>query len=257
MFDDIRRPNLLKNIPLVFIRALPSMYYYSKFSNSNIPVNEKKLFTTNVDYLASAIKLLNQDLKDGEFVKLSDSITKLNSSHESEMLGHLEIITIKFSEMCTKKKTEISAATKNIKPALVELYRNSVPKLGILVVDNNNESKRVETLLNTLQNYCYYDVESSIPGSPEFSKKVINSDFVIFASTHPPQINEDVKSLDTFHKPCMSLVHVNMDMEIDQQAVRHGAQLIRIGHSVLFKIFTPIRLFTSIEKMYMKYHLQN
>ena len=76
MYDDIRKPNLLKNIPLVFIRALPSMYYFSKFSNSNIPDNARNLFQTNVEYLTMALRLLSKEIKDSEFEKLAKKYNK-------------------------------------------------------------------------------------------------------------------------------------------------------------------------------------
>ena len=47
------------------------------------------------------------------------------------------------------------------------------------------------------------------------------------------------------------------DKKFDQQTLRNGAWLERKGHEVLYKIFTPLRLFTTVDKIYMKFQFHS
>ena len=43
------------------------------------------------------------------------------------------------------------------------------------------------------------------------------------------------------------------DKKVDQQTIRNSAWLQNKGYDVLYKIFTPIRLFSNIDKIYLKF----
>jgi hypothetical protein len=144
-----------------------------------------------------------------------------------------------------------------MRSSLIEMYKEQVHSLALVVMNNSKELANVEKLAKTLQNFCHYKVDIINPNDIAHSKKLVKSDFVVFASTHPPQIHEQVSALKTYKKPGLAVVHLEKDGQLDQQAIRHGAQLMRIAFPVLFKVFTPIRLYTSVDKNYMQYHLQN
>jgi hypothetical protein len=256
MYDDIRKPRLLKDIPMVFIRALPPIYYFGKFVDSSIPKKVKELFNSNVVYLSKAMKEAGQKLKSEKLTAISKSISELNSLPSAEILKHLEKATVSLSQFCSEHRDEIRKYIKDVRSSLIDSYNNTVTKLNILLIDNNNEPQQVEKLSATLKNYCYYTVDTISSAVSDYSIQMIKSDFVIFASTHPPQIHDDIKNLQTYNKPGFALARIEKDGEVDKQAVRHGSQLINIGVEVLFKIFTPIRLYTNIDKTYMKFHLQ-
>jgi hypothetical protein len=99
-------------------------------------------------------------------------------------------------------------------------------------------------------------VEQTEPVSYDYSSKLIASDFVLFYCISSPEIHKQVNSLTTYHIPGLAMMHFDKDVAFNQEAIRHGAQLAKIGFCVLYKMFTPIRLFTTIDKTYLQYNLQ-
>ena len=90
----------------------------------------------------------------------------------------------------------------------------------------------------------------------KFSDEILENDFVVFASATPQTIHEDVNMLQTYHKPGLILGNLSQDSKLNQQTIRNGAWLRKSGYNVLFKIFSPLRLFTTIDKINIRYLLQ-
>ena len=124
------------------------------------------------------------------------------------------------------------------------------------LINNNNETEFVDKISSTLSSSCYYDVDKAKPGSEGFIDKIVNSDFVLFASATPQSIHEDVEYLETYRKPGLILAPIKKDEKLDQQTIRNGSWLKNRGYEVLYKIFSPMRLFTTIDKIMIRDFLQ-
>ncbi len=256
MYEEIRSPKLLKPIPMQIIRSLSPIYYYSKFRKNSAPQKVQQIFLSNIEYLSTFLILLSKNLKKVALSDLSQEVKDLKSSTQSDLLQKLDSITIRLSNAFEKSQDDVHNAIKDLRQKTIELYKQEVTRIQILMVDNNNEPERVQKVVSTLMNFCYYDVEKTRYPSSEYSEKILPSDFTFFASTHPSHIHDLVKSLHTYKKPGLAIAYIEKDGKVDKQAIRHGAQLQRADFPVLYKVFTPIRLFTSIDKIYMKYNLQ-
>jgi hypothetical protein len=127
--------------------------------------------------------------------------------------------------------------------------------LQIVLIEYTGGKENVSALRNTLQNFCYYKVVTEKPDSYNYGSTLLQSDFGMFTSTFPSRIHDDVKSLKSYRRPGLAVAYLNEEEERNTQSIRHGSQLHKTGFPVLFKIFTPIRLFTSIDKEYMKFNL--
>ena len=57
MYEEIRKPKLLKDVPTSLIRALPTLYYTNKLSSSEMPGRIQELYDSNVDFLNQALKI--------------------------------------------------------------------------------------------------------------------------------------------------------------------------------------------------------
>ena len=79
---------------------------------------------------------------------------------------------------------------------------------------------------------------------------------VLFYSIASPEIHNQVRSLETFHKPGLALAKIEGNGSPDKEIIRHGAQLMKMGFCVLFKMFTPLRLFTTIDKTFIAFNMQ-
>ena len=257
MYEEIRKPRLLSDLPSLIIRPLPCIYYYSSYAGVHIPEHTQSLFVSNVKYLSAAIKHLSEKLAVKKVTEISAILDELPKQPATKMRKHLEKATLDLAGLCTKNRAELRKVMTEFKIELNTLYKEMVPALKILVIDNNGQSEKVSKLINTLSGFCLYDVNDTLISSRDYAKKQIHSDFIVFTSTTSPEIHDLVKSLATYNKPGLAMVQIDKDGKTDRQAIRHGAQLLKTGFPVLFKVFTPIRLFTTIDKTYMKFHLQH
>ncbi len=256
MYEEIRRPKLLKPIPLIIIRSLSSLYYFAKYSQNSAPDKIQRIFSSNIEFLFNLLDILGGKSKQKQLSELAQRTHRLVDEKDPNLLENLEKITIDLSQYCDNYQSIIQQSMKVLREQIVNMYKQKVTKIQVVVVDNNNDLARTEKIANMLQNFCYYQVEKTTYPSSDYSGKMVNNDFTFITSTHPPQIHELVKSLKTYKKPGLAIAHIEKEGKADEQAIRHGAQLQRGGFPVLFKVFTPIRLFTSIDKIYMKYNLE-
>ncbi len=255
MYDDIKKPQLLKNIPMVFIRALPALYYYSRYAKNNMPEKPKQIFQSHLEYLSDALSLLKANIELSEIDEIINDVNSYKTIKYNNRLAFLETITIKLSKFFNQHKQELKPVVLNLRNPLIDLYNQNIVKIRVLLIDNNNEPEKIKKLQTTLQTYCNYETEQVSISSKDYANKILDADFVLYASTYPPEIHEQVKDLLDFQRPGLAVAFIDKAGQVDQQAIRHGAQLLKTGFPVLFKVFTPIRLFTSIDKIYMIYHL--
>ncbi|GAB4366964.1 MAG: hypothetical protein Kow0042_07210 [Calditrichia bacterium] len=255
MYEDIRKPTMLKHVPMVFIRALPVIYYYGKFAKEQIPDKARSLFATHLEYLVTALRMVGEQLKNSDFIQLADGFKQCELKPIPELLGEVETQTLRLSELCTANPNEIQNVVKTLRESILNWYLENVNRLSVLVTDIQSKSAATDKIISQLKNFCYYNVEQTLADSLEYPKKLVDHDFILFTSIDSPKIHELVQSLKAYRKPGLALAQVKKGEEIDNQIIRHGAQLMRNNFQVLFKVFTPIRLFTTVDKIYMHHQL--
>lgn len=256
MVEDARKPFLLRDIPSPLLRPLPVIYYFARHFKSATPKKTKDLFKTNITYLSNVLDYLAQNPELSAFRDLSASVFNLNLIGQNQLVEAVEKESSKLARYSTEYKAVLFKTVKESKKALNQLYDQTVTRLQVLLIDNNNEGQRVEKLKKTLSNFCRYRVITSNVRDKHFYDHLLNVDFAVFTSTKPPQILKDVQCLQILRKPGLALASLNPDGKLDEQSVYHGAQLMNSGIRVLFKVFTPIRLYATIDKLYMSYYLE-
>jgi len=138
---------------------------------------------------------------------------------------------------------------------LQKLYRESVTKLQIFLFNPNGNDSIFQQVENNLRNFCDYNVISSNPSKNHFSDNILNSDFVLFLSVYDSGILDDVQYLKTYSRPGLALGAANFNMEHKMQVLSNGTQLAKNGINVINKMYSPVRLYTTIDKLYLKYYL--
>jgi len=251
MYEEIRKPRLLKDIPLMLIRALPPLYYYTKYNRGYAPERVERLFKSHVRFLTVILQKIGERLENDSFLKISSLCNKmeLNPTEGKVLLNDL---TVQMSDICRKNRDQLRLLIREIKPELINSYKSIVSALKIAIVEDD-KADLVKKLENTLCSFCFYEVVKLDWKGSETISVISDSDVVLFASTASPRIHDQVRALHTYKKPGLAASFLDEDREL---SLRHGAQLLKIGFPVLFKIFTPIRLFTSVDKVFIKYHLQ-
>ncbi len=255
MYEEIRKPRLLKDIPTAFIRSLPAIYYFDKFAQSNIPENANRLYKNNLDFMAKVMNQTAAALEIDSFKELSNSFNTVKQKKPGQDTKQSQLAAEMLAEKCTEYKNEIRAFVRKEKKSIADLYDSSVSKLNVLIIKVDDELFPIDKIRSLLTSFCYYKVQETDPDSGDLSDKIINSDVLVLSSTHNPEIHSYAKSLNSYKKPGIFLVPLNGKTEIDRVSIRHSNQLQKAGHHVIFKSFTPIRLFTSIDKEFMRYNL--
>ena len=256
MYEEIRKPKLLKDVPTSLIRALPTVYYTNQFGKDNLTDRIQELYDSNVDFLHEALKIISHQLKNNEFAVLANKTLSLKDHASKELPAKTQEFSIELAELCTSFREELRNSNKEIKSQLSALYPSLVNTINVLLIDNSYGEEDISKVSGTLKNLCFYHVDQTEPVSADFSSKLLASDFALFYCISSPEIHKQVNSLTTYHIPGLAMMHIDKDVALNQEAIRHGAQLMKIGFCVLYKMFTPIRLFTTIDKTYLQYNLQ-
>ncbi len=253
MYENIRRPGLLKNIPLILIRALPATYYYGKYiSNSNYQKAEL-LYRQSLEFLFKAITMMTDQLKHSDPSMIFTYLEELNKAPNQKIIDYVEQFTLALSEFCSSNTNDCSKFYKMHKEQLIRLYRETVTPLHILMTNTKHKEKTP----HLLSNFCYYHLIESETGNHKYPDQISASDFLILTNLDSSKVHQEINRISAFKKPVMVIVSTNDTNLADKRALRHAMQLIRTGFPVIFKIVTPIRLFTTVEKTFFKYHLHN
>ena len=253
MEKEITKPNIIKGIPVPLIRPLPTLHYFGLYAHKINSNPASKLFKEHVNYLSNAIKILASETSDENFQNISDKTSQLVTAQNNSIAEIVMQITSQLSDLCVKHSSTLKDNPKFSKENLGELYKKFVQPLKVLLIDNNNEPERVNKLFDTFTKTCYFNVLRIHRNAENFIENINKCDFVIFTSAYPITINEDIQNIQTYKKPSLILANLKKDDKFDQQTLRNGAWLEQRGYEVLYKIFTPLRLFTAVDKTYMKY----
>ena len=257
MFEELHQSRLLKDVPAVLLRTLPSIYYYSRFVETDAPERVTAIFQANIRFLESALHKIGQELEMDRFTALSSYVGQMQEIQHDELLAALDHIILDLSMHCTSNLAAVQQLVRDQKQSLTDLYNKLVPSLHIVICDVNDEPGHVEKLSAALIKSCNYSVEACDQCSSEYANKIVQSDIVVFASTHPGTIHQEMQNMESYHKPTIGLARSEVNGNVDESSIRHAAQLIRMGFEILFKPFNPTKLYTSIERTFMKYHLQS
>jgi len=255
MYEEIRKPKLLKDIPTSLIRALPTLYYTNKFSGSDMPEHVRKLYDSNVVFLSRGLKKIGSQLHNNEFTILAENSLGLRGTPSLELFQQTQEISERLADLCTANREDLRKYNHEIKSQLTTLYPSLVDTIHVLLIDNSCGKQDITKVLGTLQNLCSYHVDQTGPDSSDFSSKLLSSDFALFYCISSPDIHKQVHSLTTYHVPGLAMMQIDKDIALNQEAIRHGSQLMKLGFCVLYKMFTPLRLFTTIDKTYLQYNL--
>ncbi len=256
----VQKPNIVRGIPTLLVRATPTIFYYGRYASPKISDRAKLCFESYVNYLVQGIKNMASIMDDMELKMVSNKAENLTHIKPDQIETELFQISRNLSTIFTAKKDlvkDIYDGANGAKDALIKIFRSTVEAPKIAVVDTNNDLEWVDKLSSTLTVSCYYTTIKTRPIAENYIDDIVKSDFVLFASATPQRIHEDVDCLKIHKKPGLILGQLKKDEKLDQQTMRNGAWLRSRGYDVLFKLFSSLRLFTTIDKINIRYLLQS
>ena len=256
MYGDIKKPFLLKDIPSVLLRSLPAVYYFSKYFNHATPYKTKTLFKTNAMFLSNALNYLGEKWNADELKHFGDTICKMSVKPYKSLIHGLENEIINFAKFCSTNRKLVKDRFSEVEHRLHSLYQESVTKLQIFLFNPNGDHSIFDQVERNLYDFCDYNVLSSNPAKNHFSNNMLNSDFVIFLSIYDKRILDDIQYIDIYARPGLALGPGNFDQIKYREAEKNSNELAKKGIKVIYKMYSPIRLYTTIDKLYLKYHLK-
>jgi len=241
---------MLKHIPLLIIRALPSLYYWGKYGAKAKTEKVEMLYTQNLEYLIAASELINAKVGKHNLKDLISLLYDLNGASPEGIVALMQQFTLGLSQFCEQNQSECHEFYQKHKEELINLYRNIVNPLQVMVITDQQEGK----LPGLLCNFCYYKIDLVTKDLSPFKDSIAKDDFVILTELDLPEVHRIVDGINAYHKPGMIVATGDKISDQAKSVSRHAMQLIRAGYPVLLKIITPLRLFTTIEKTFIKYH---
>ena len=255
MYEELKKPGILKHIPIPLIRAFPCIYYYNNYRKSHNNEKVLKLLDSNINYLDEALVYMSNRMDIHQFKDVSRTIYQLKKDNSKQYTLHYISAIEKLACVCECNSDKIKKFLKSEKSKLNDIYNKNILKLKITLVNTQGIEAQHKKLSSILTNNCNYDVDSTNANNSKYSVQIINSDLVVLDSTFKPEIHQLMDSLRSFKKPGIALVPLAGNTEEDRISLRHGNQLKKKGYHVIYKSFTPIRLFTSIDREYLKFNL--
>jgi hypothetical protein len=256
----VQKPNIVKGIPTLLVRAMPTIFYYGRYADQKISDRAKSCLDSYLNYLIQGIKIMASVMNDNELAAVVGKVANLSQIKPAQIEDELFQISRNLSVIFLSKKDLVKEkydGANGAKDSLTKLFHSTVKSPKIAIVDTNNELEWVDKLSATLSESCYYDTIKTRPIAENYTDDILQSDFVLFASATPQRIHEDVEALKNYKKPGLILGQLKKDEKSDQQTIRNGSWLRSRGYDVLFKLFSPLRLFTTIDKINIRFLLQD
>jgi hypothetical protein len=190
-----------------------------------------------------------------QFKDISRQIYRLKKMEPEQYIRIFISAVEKLSCVCECNLDKIKKFIQTEKNKLNEIYLNNAHKLSILIISIEQDEKMQQKISSVLKNNCNYNVHLLKYDESKFSTHILKSDVVIINSAYNPVIQNLTENIKSYKKPSIALVKMEGNEEKNRIALRHGNQLKKKGVPVIYKTFTPIRMFTCIDREFIKYNL--
>ena len=157
----INKPNLVKGIPPLIVRALPVPYYFGRYVRCRVPAKAEAIFNSYVSYLSQCLSQMSEIINDERCASLKTKIDQLTQLEPAKVEDEIIDITSQLSAFCTENREKIKdvyESDNGLKNSLTELFDKVIKKIKVLLINNSDNAEWVEGLQSKLTNNCYYDV---------------------------------------------------------------------------------------------------
>ena len=156
MFEEIKKPKILKNVPSLLIRVLPPIYYYLHYVNKDSPKTSYPLFNSSLVYLKKCLTEIGDKTGLKEFSELAAQTDIFLEQNHDRLAPCFNEYVERLSFLCNNHHQEVKLYMREHRSPLKEVYLNSVKKLKVLLIENNPKSEISSELATKLENFCNY-----------------------------------------------------------------------------------------------------
>ena len=169
MYEELKKPGILKHIPVPLIRALPCIYYYNNYRKSHNNEKVTKLLDSNINYLDEALVYMSNRLDIHQFKDVSRTIYQLKKDNSKQYTLHYTSAIEKLACVCECNIDKIKKFLKSEKSKLNDIYNKNILKLKITLVNIQGIEAQHKKLSSILTNNCNYDVDSTNANNSKYS----------------------------------------------------------------------------------------
>ena len=141
----MKKPNIVKGIPTLLVRALPALYYFGRFADGEVPSKAKIVFDSYVRYLTLSLERMTLVIPSEELSSIAGETALLQEAPTDKIEPLIFDITQRLSDVCQKNGEILKAAyaeSNGLKAEFERLFCEVVQKTSVLVFDNANDEVR-------------------------------------------------------------------------------------------------------------------
>jgi len=170
------------------------------------------------------------------------------NQENQDLIPRLNALNISLSDFCSCYKSELRSAYNSERDYYRTLFREMVEPPRVYLIYGKDDEKAAETIVTTLSDGCYYDVE---PVSiVDFWKTPPDYDIHAFFSLNTTEL---FRFIDSDKNPMISLILMDLGREINKckpGLFRTAYQIDTRKTKIIYRPFSTLRLLQEFERVY-------
>ncbi|MCK4547966.1 MAG: hypothetical protein KAW17_11055 [Candidatus Eisenbacteria sp.] len=245
-------------IGLPLVRPLPTIFAYAQGVQSLqiVPNVTEEEFYAHVDCLIDLLETacLRARIPASVCKGIAQKAVNLTRSGNDKLIERVNDLLTDLTNLSRIHKSALKSEL-NARPEIYrDIYWGRVYTKKITLV-HQKTPEAVERIANRLRKSCAYDV--AVEAEKDLTIKPTSSDMVLFHPTEGPIRPASLATAAAFGLPTLILIDLGRKTETaDPVAVKIAHLYARSGLKVLYRPFTPLRLFSAIDSSYVEHLLR-
>lgn len=247
-------------IGLPLVRPLPTICAYAGGVQTRplVPAVLEEEFYAHVDCLIDLVETacLRAGVPSSVCEEVTQKAVNLTRSKKNDLVAGVNELLFNLSRMSGIHKSALKHELSAQPQIYRDIYWGRVYTKKITLIHQGDGVESAEKAAKSLREGCYYDV--TVMPETHIALKPMSSDFVVFLPTDGPIRPATLATASTLGLPILMLIDLGRKVETaDPVMVRTAHQYTQTGLKVLYRPFTSLRLFTSVDTRYVDHLFQN
>jgi antirestriction protein len=251
------KPLRVAGITAPMLRPLPTIFTYARITaetdGQSVPALDDE-YTANVQALADIVDRANReaDTPREAWQGIIEHLISITDLMGADLATSLDKLTADLTKLHQEHGKNLRKAITANPDAYRDLYRDKATAKKLLVCYSDEPSDQAESLERKLRERCYYDYESV---ARDWSvTRTGEADLVVFAPSQRPIPDSILSVVEAYGMPLLILMGGDKADDMENMALMKSEYLYRRrGYTVLRTPFTPARLYSAIDSLYLRH----
>lgn len=251
------RPLKVAGIVAPIMRPLPTLFTYARLTAQTGGKSTRSLdeeFSANLQALTAIVDEVCQKagVPPNTCQGILDHLNIISGLTGTELAAGLDKLCAELTELHREHGKDLKKAVAAEPEHYRELYCRHAPPKKLLVCYSDGKSEQADSLERKLTDRCYYEYEGA---DHEWStSRAGSADLVVFAPSERPIPANVLAAVHSYGMPLLILMGGNKAEDMQNMALLKSEYLYRkSGHNVLHSPFTPPRLYSTIDAIYLRH----